>query len=173
MAKGSDFERYVCKKLSVWFQGTEKPYLFWRMPASGGLATISEMNKGLAGDIIPLDEDIKKWWPLSIECKTGYPSTSFWQHFKGLKNFNIELFWKQCTEDAKKSDKYPMLIYRKKGQKPIVGINEIVEDMFDIEHLPSISLYFPKTKDNVVFYDMEQFFNNITPEQLKEQTWHK
>jgi len=165
-AKGSQFERDVCKMLSVWIQGTEKPYLFWRMPASGGLATISELNKDLSGDIMPLDEDIKKWWPFSIECKNGYPNTSFWQHFKGLKNFNIELFWRQCIDDAKKANKYPMLIYRKKGKKPIVGISEYVYKTLR-PNLPFIALNFTGM-EMLFFFDMEQFFKDISPNEIKE-----
>ena len=51
MGKGGDFERQVSKTLTKWLSGREKPYLFWRMPGSGGLATIHEENVGLSGDI--------------------------------------------------------------------------------------------------------------------------
>jgi len=50
-SKGSEFERQTCKDLSKWIQGTEKPYLFWREILSGGLATISELNKNMSMDI--------------------------------------------------------------------------------------------------------------------------
>ena len=96
MGKGADFERQICKDLSKWIQGKEKPYLFWRQPLSGGLATISELNKDMSGDARPIVPEILEWWPFSIECKNGYPSTSFWQHFKNIKTFNIKSFWRQC-----------------------------------------------------------------------------
>ena len=57
MAKGGDFERYIAKQLTVWLTGKSKPYMFWRMPASGGLATIHEECVGLAVDIRSVHED--------------------------------------------------------------------------------------------------------------------
>jgi len=146
--KGSAWERDICKYLSKWIQGSEKPYLFWRQPLSGGLATISELNKDLSGDIRSISPK-SEWWPFSVEAKTGYPKTSFWQHFKDLKHFNIADFWIQCTDDAKKADKYPMLIYRKLRQKPI-----------------SIQMNW-NNLESIVFYSFKDFFNTITPEDIK------
>ena len=123
MGKGGDFEREVSKTLTRWLTGKEKPYMYWRMPGSGGLATIHEENRGLTGDIRSLHPDAEFLTDcFSIECKTGYPRTSFWQHFKNLKNFSIKEFWQQCVNDAYKANKRPMLIYRKKGQQIILGI---------------------------------------------------
>ena len=47
-AKGSAFEREVCKMLNVWLTGKEKPYVFWRSPSSGALATIHIENKDMS-----------------------------------------------------------------------------------------------------------------------------
>jgi hypothetical protein len=51
MGKGGDFEREISKAFTKWLTGVEKPYKFWRMPGSGGLATIHEENTNLSGDI--------------------------------------------------------------------------------------------------------------------------
>ena len=168
-SKGSAWERDVCKFLSVWLTGKEKPYQYWRMPASGGLATISEENADLSGDIRALtpegEEALTQFY--SIECKTGYPHTSFWQHFKDIKGFNIEMFWRQCIGDAKKANKLPMLIYRKKGNNPIIGLNHYWKGL----DLPSIRLTFKKEKGlpPLVFYNMKEFFNIVTPKEMKEK----
>jgi len=166
--KGGDFERDISKFLSKWIQGTVKPYLFWRMPASGGLATIHEENVGLSGDIRSISPK-SEWFTniYSIECKNGYKKTSFWQHFKGIKGFNLELFWRQCIGDAKKADKQPMLIYRKKGNKELVGLDHYWTGL----DLPSIRLIFKKEKGlpPLVFYNMKEFFNIVTPEEMKRK----
>jgi hypothetical protein len=162
---GSSFERDVSKFLSKWIQGTEKPYLFWRMPASGGLATISEENVDLSGDIRSLSPK-SEWFTekYSVECKNGYKKTSFWQHFKKIKGFNLEHFWRQCVDDASKGDKEPMLIYRKKGQKELVGFDHYWTGL----NLPSIRMLFSKEKKlpPLVFYNMKDFFERITPEDI-------
>jgi len=166
--KGGDFEREVSKFLSKWIQGTEKPYLFWRMPGSGGLATIDELNADLSGDIRSISPKSEWFCQIySVECKTGYPKTSFWQHFKNIKGFTIEQFWSQCINDAKRANKNPMLIYRKKGNQPIVGIDYYWTGL----NLPSIRLLFSKEKNlpPLVFYDMEEYFKVVTPSLIKEK----
>ena len=44
MSKGGDNERNVSKFLTKWLTGKEKPYMFWRQDASGGLATVHVEN---------------------------------------------------------------------------------------------------------------------------------
>lgn len=169
--KGSTWERDVCKFLSVWLTGKEKPYQFWRAPMSGGLATISELNSGLSGDIRALTPEAEFLTSIySIECKNGYPKTSFWQHLRGIKNFAIEQFWEQCVRDAFKANKKPMLIYRKKGNQPIVGITNEFK-FFDLLYIQSITLTFndKKALPRLVFYDMKEFFKIITPDIMKEE----
>jgi len=111
-----------------------------------------------------------------VECKNGYPKTSLFQHFANIKNFNIEKFWLQCINDAKKSERHPMLIYKKKGRQPIIGISEEVyyKIMNSLTDLPYLSMKFSKHKlPTVMFYDFKDFFNTITPDILKERLYGK
>ena len=170
MGKGGDFERDVAKDLTLWLTGKKKPYKFWRMPGSGGLATIHEECVDLSGDIRSLDSDGEFLTDIfSIECKNGYPKTSFWQHFKNIKHFNIKEFWIQCCNDAFKSDKKPMLVYRKKGRKPIVGIDYTTfVDIEMITKLSSVILNWNDELDSVVLFDYKDFFEMVKPDNIKE-----
>lgn len=173
MPKGGENERKVAKFLTKWLTGKPKPYMFWRQDASGGLATVHIENIHMTGDICSIHPD-SKWVTdiFSIECKTGYKTTSFWQHFLPVK-FNIEEFWKQTLEDAEKSNKEPMLIYRKKGRKWIVGINKYVNDMLKeyLHEFNSITVKWSNKKyDDCILYDFDCFFS-ITPKQLKDILW--
>ena len=170
--KGGEFEREFSKYLTFWLTGKKKPLAFWRMPGSGSFATISEENSNMSGDIRGITSkgmvitDI-----ISIECKTGYPKTSFWQLFKEIKNFNIKMFWIQCTEDAKKPGKYPVLIYRKLRQEIIIGINKVLDDKLiekksKLDKLPSMEIYW-NDLESIKFYSMKKFFDIITPEDIK------
>jgi hypothetical protein len=143
------------------------------MPASGGLATIHEECAGLAGDIRAVHKDAEFFTDrFCVECKTGYPRTSFWQFFKKTKGFSIEKFWKQTIDEA--GEKQPILIYRKKGNKPLVGIGVmalarlsefvpiynlrmIIIDWGDLDELPPIHLI-----------DMDEFFDMVKPDYVKE-----
>jgi hypothetical protein len=168
MGKGGDFEREISKCLTCWLTGEEKPYAYWRMPGSGSLSTIHEENKDLSGDIVALTPEAEFLTNIfSIECKTGYPTTSFWQHFARIKNFNIEIFWRQCFEDAVKANKYPMLVYRKKGRKPIIGISKYIKDKLNLEELPYLELKFEEKLPILVFFDFNDFLKVVTPQRIR------
>ena len=69
-----------------------------------------------------------------------------------------------------------MLIYRKKGRKPILGIDfkMRLKMMSYLEELPNISMTFPGYDlPEVSFYDYKGFFQRITPEIIKERLWGK
>lgn len=174
MAKGGSFEREVSVDLTIWLTGKRKPYVYWRMPGSGGLATIHEECKDLTGDI----RAIKPYAQFltdkfSIECKTGYPKTNFWQLFKKIKKFDIKDFWQQTCRDADKSDKYPMLIFRKKGQQKVVCIRDL-EDLNltfkipELRQLPTLGVRFGENLPAMVVYDFQDFFNLVNPKDIKE-----
>ena len=183
MSKGGNNEREISKFLTKWLTGKKKPYMFWRQDASGGLATVHIENKHLTGDICSTHPDSKFFTDIfSIEAKTGYPKTSFWQHFTKV-NFALEEFWLQCLEDADKAEKQPMLFYRKKGRKQIVGINRYVQGwlhkkIWRLNHVvvcwspKKIPHYDPKFRQNPtqdsVLYDMSTFFKKVTPDDMRK-----
>ncbi len=79
MANGSKWERDVCKILSKWINGSEKPYVYWRSAGSGSVftSTNGEAGKEFAGDIYAIREEGKPLVSfISIECKSGYDSAS-------------------------------------------------------------------------------------------------
>lgn len=168
--KGSEFERLICKELTIWLTNKKKPYAFWRMPASGALATLHE-NQNLSGDIIGLTEEAKYYTnKISIECKTGYPNTSVWQHFKNIKNFGIKQFWKQCVSDALLAEKMPMLIYRRRGKQIIVGIKreDYNKNKRLLSKLVSMSIKFKNDElPEIIFFGFVDFFKNISPAKMK------
>lgn len=113
--KGSEFERLICKQLSLWISGGERTDLLWRSSISGGRAT-RRQQKGenvqvQLGDICAVD-------PMGhsltdqfyIECK----------HYKdiGLQSFILKnmgplaYFWKDTKEKAIQYKRQPMLIGR-------------------------------------------------------------
>lgn len=172
MGKGPDFEREIAKFLTKWASGSTKPYWYWRLLGSGSVATVSEENKELSGDLHALNPQACFLTDrFSIECKSGYPDTKFHQHFKGIKTFKIEEFWEQTVRDANRSTKFPLMIFRRKGMKPIAGIDLVIQMQVGhlLKNVPYISLGNWKNKDlsPIYFYDMRTFFERITPEHIK------
>lgn len=81
-AKGSSYEREICRMLSEWWSGGRRDDIFWRSSASGGRATVrSKSGKatfGQYGDIAavdPVGQPLTR--TLCFELKRGYTKYSF------------------------------------------------------------------------------------------------
>jgi len=114
-AKGSAYEREVCKALSLWVSHNKREDLFWRSAMSGGRATVGRRaGKDLAhhaGDI-------------SATHRLGHALTDqFYVECKRYADLKIEsgvlrgvgklaAFWKETCKQATIHKKLPMLIAR-------------------------------------------------------------
>jgi len=167
-AKGSGYERDICKMLTMWLTGKDKPYVWWRSPSSGALATITAQNPNLTGDIISvLPEGNFLTDRFSIEIKTGYPKSSFNKFFSNAKNNEIEMFWKQAVNDASKSNKEPMMIYKKDRKEPLIFLREVVKNKLpQLEELNYFILKF--NSERVVVFNTNEFFTKTKPSDIME-----
>ena len=78
MAKGSQYERDICRLLSEWWSNGERDDCFWRTSNSGGRATTRKQKgkdtKGQHGDMTATDSHGKPFLDaFTIEMKNGYP----------------------------------------------------------------------------------------------------
>ena len=81
MAKGSNFEREICRKLSTWVSAGIRDDIFWRAAASGAMATTrakgGKSTFGQCGDIQAVHPDGRALLDLvTIELKRGYSKSS-------------------------------------------------------------------------------------------------
>jgi hypothetical protein len=114
-AKGSEFERDICKKLSRWVSHGEREDLFWRSAMSGGRATVGK-KKGKdhakhAGDISathPLGHNLTD--KFYIECKY-YADLKFDSWILNGEG-PLAGFWKVAREQAAEHKLLPMLIVK-------------------------------------------------------------
>lgn len=118
-AKGSAFEREVCKALSRWVTNGEREDVFWRSAMSGGRATVARGKVRQCGDITAVAEEgyefASRWY---VECK----------HVKklGLDQFLIKStgplakFWKIAVREAKKHERNPLMIAKQNGWPVLV-----------------------------------------------------
>ena len=111
-AKGSSFERDICKRLSLWVSGGEEQDCFWRSAMSGGRSTVAgrrgvKLNRQ-AGDITSTSPEghalTDKFY---IECK----------HVKKLDIHGLITgkgalwsFWCEAWGQARSYEKAPFLI---------------------------------------------------------------
>jgi hypothetical protein len=132
-AKGSSFERSVCRSLSLWLSDGERDDLLWRSSMSGGRATVQlakgRVNLSQSGDVSAIGQgayefcertfvEIKHYRALQIDrwmlCGTG----------------NLAKFWSRAVEEADKYGKRPLLVVRQ-NYYPTLAITDASADVFD------------------------------------------
>jgi hypothetical protein len=147
-AKGAQFERDVCKELSLWVSGHAREDLFWRSAMSGGRATVAgRKGKHLAsqaGDISSVDplggNFISKFY---VECKF-YKDLDF----RGLITGKGKLveFWETTKTEALCYHKHPLLI-AKQNKMPVLacltrsGLAQLELNDRPIVTVPRMNLY--------------------------------
>ncbi len=97
--KGCGYERKIAKLISEW-----TGFNMQRTPMSGGWAK--------TGDITPKDPSDMVKFIFNMELKK-HKGWDFNQLIKTRGKGTIDTWWKQCTDDATKSGKIPLLIMSK------------------------------------------------------------
>lgn len=131
MAKGGNFEREICKMLSLWWSAGVTDDVFWRTSNSGGRATVrgrvGKKTFGQYGDIQATDPIGQPLMDLcTIELKRGYTKSTFADLIEDSQTANAKpcmyaQFIKQAQNDAiKASVSWWMLIVKRDRRRPIV-----------------------------------------------------
>lgn len=181
-AKGSSFERKLCKELSLWWTHGEREDVFWRSAGSGARATNAHRSGGsianAEGDIVYSDAIGKPFTDFfCIELKTGYGDWSVMDLLEtNQKVTQFEKFWEQVSESALHSKAFPLLIYRKDRRNTIVAFDfEAWRQIYNhkkasqaLVDVPHIDLHIPYRLGRVYIYKLEDFFEALKPEYLKE-----
>ncbi len=116
-AKGSAFERLVCRKLTEWITGSPTPEIFWRSATSGAKATQDRKagrKSNMGGDIVAVAPEGQQFINrYSIECKDRKTYGKLESIAEGWGP--LLKWWVQCANDAKQTERLPLMIYKAKG----------------------------------------------------------
>ena len=131
-AKGSAFERDVCKKLSFLISDGTRDDLLWRSAMSGGRATVRDRKTAttghVSGDICAVHEDgyafIERFY---CECK----------HYKDLRLQSLLLnatgplydFWVKAKQQGRKYSKTPLLIAKQNAFPTMICMSMVSADL--------------------------------------------
>lgn len=120
-SKGADFEREIVKKLSLWASSGARQDIFWRSPGSGSRHT-AVGNKDAAahaGDICATHELGRLFCEhVIVECKS-YKRWD-WRGFLLTNRGELHTFWEKLSEQARNTQRFPILIAKENGQPPLV-----------------------------------------------------
>jgi len=126
--KGSQFERDVCRQLSLWWSEGENDDVFWRTSQSGGRATTraksGKKTRGQEGDIAATDPSGFVMTKLfTMELKRGYNDSDpihclDWADGMAQQKFDKFL----CQAEAARSrsgSKYWLIIHKRDKRQPM------------------------------------------------------
>jgi hypothetical protein len=142
MAKGSSFERLVCKQLSMWWSAGTRDDIFWRSSNSGGRATVrgksGKSTFGHCGDIAatdPIGQSLLN--KVTFELKRGYSKCSCADLLDQLPNrkpTGFEEFVIQA-QDAAQRAKTPfwVLVQRRDGKKATVFLPYLLYSLIKMD----------------------------------------
>ena len=135
--KGGNFEREICRKLSLWLSANKRDDLFWRSSLSGGRATVAfkkgKQNLTQCGDISSIHPDGNVLTdPYLISCKF-YSDLKIEGAVLGNKG-GISQFWEECVMEAKRYNKKPILIAKQNNTKPFIGLSLESAQDFGVEN---------------------------------------
>jgi hypothetical protein len=122
--KGGEFERYCCKRLSLFITRGRRDDVFWRSSMSGGRATLQLkreiVNLAQSGDMTPIAPE---GYELCARCLFEYKNYADLDIPHGLLKGTGTLakFWRDTQKAATRYSKTPVLI-AKQNRLPAIAI---------------------------------------------------
>lgn len=182
MAKGSSFERKMCKLLSLWWTKGQNDDVLWRSSNSGGRATVrgrqGKRTSGHCGDIAATDPIADPLLRLvTFELKRGYSKCScadLLDQLPGRQPTGFEEFVMQAQQASQRAGTpYWALLQRRDGKKALLFMpKELYKHIRDQHHEhcpgPRAMLHVPVAKgwQNVIGVKLDEFCRWCEPEML-------
>jgi len=167
--KGSKFEIDICRALTKWVTGKEKPEIFWRSSLSGGRATVAA-RKGIQsnalGDISAIDARgdffVKAFF---VECKSYRAiNFSFILEERGL----LLKWWLWTKKQADKAGRIPVVVFKQNGTKTyaMVQHNRKLFAEFDFRNAPHIKIKMNASIAPIYIVPLDTVLRRVAPKQL-------
>ena len=177
--KGPNFERDICKQLSLWWTDEERDDVFWRTSGSGARATTRRKKniktKYEYGDVAftdPLGQPLIDTF--LIELKRGYSNISILDFLdkKSGKDTLILQWWKKAEEERKFAKrKYSMIIFRRNRREACVLMERSLSGKLEYEGgIPMQWICISIESKDVMKFDiflLNDFFIWVSPESIK------
>jgi hypothetical protein len=170
MAKGSSFERQICKTLSLWWTNGERDDVFWRTAGSGAMAT-SRRKRGSTtllqhGDIQAVDPIGKPLTDLmTLELKRGYNQCTLSDMFDSPRSKGKQRFAKfieQAQRSAEAAGTPFWAVIHKRDQKRITITLPAKFDTFGLRRA-IVWIAILTDEEKFIQFDFEEFLNALDP----------
>ena len=179
MSKGGGYEIKICRKLTEWVTGKQKPEIFWRSGGSGAQATAAYKRgdpSHMGGDIMAVDKDGVFFTLLfSVEAKNRKSFSLNLSHLiKGTKagdkhTSSAFSWWEKTVVDAERWDKTPLFIFKSNFTPDFIMYPPVVRSMmvdwFGAE--PDTRLVYGGVGSIVL---LDSFLELVDPKVLRDNT---
>lgn len=152
-AKGSDFERLMCKRISLWLSGGESEDLIWRNKGQPNRRIQGRRRLEQFGDAHAIS-GAAEWFMsrYNIEFKNVAELDLLEQVDKPKKKESLIItHWKQCTYDAEETGRRPMLIQKRSFGEPFIMAEMFLADSLDVPRSKRIDFVDHAGKDVTIF----------------------
>jgi hypothetical protein len=194
VAKGSNFEREICRKLDCWWEGCKDPEdsIFWRSTTSGARATVrarkGKRTHGQCGDVTNIHPRGKRLLELiTLELKRGINKavlTDLVDRSKRSKQTIIEEFFQKARDGCKNSGSFAWAIIHKRDRRNamIYYPHRLMKALVQAGSFPepicpfmTIDTFFREKRDGkrklvreiVCVTTLSKFLDCVTPETIK------
>lgn len=167
--KGSQFERDICRTLSLWFTENENDSVFWRTSQSGGRAKLrgrkGKQTSGQHGDISAIDPiGVPLINAITFELKFGYTGSSIQDLFDRTTSKNELLSWvAQVQESQEQGCTKDWLIIWKRNRSELMCFSERL--LFDFVK-PEVFAMLKHQKGKAIYMFPFADFLRIKPSRL-------
>ncbi len=128
-AKGGEFERKICKRLSLWISDNMRDDLFWRSAMSGGRASLvakrlpNKKRYNQCGDISAISREGQDFLDVFfIECKflKSLQIDAWIYGHEGL----LPKLWDKALQEAMDHDRVPLVIAKQNNKQELILTND-------------------------------------------------
>ena len=178
MGKGSDFERSLCKKFSLWWTNNERDDVFWRTSQSGGRATErkkkGKMTAGSYGDMMSVSKVGKPFEDIFVmEFKKGYTKElSILSIVDGKKKSVLLDWWIKNEKIVSESGrKFGLIVFRRDYRHTCIVMNLELFNLLiyyckEPQGIDLIDVYFTGIGGRLIIMQLDFFLNWCSPETL-------
>lgn len=176
--KGSEFERKIAKKLSLWWTEGNRDDIFWLTSGSGARATVRAKKniktKYQYGDISftdPLGKSLIDYF--LIELKTGYPDLGIMLLIDGKQKSPVLVKWWNKAKEEKEFGKRKavLLVIKRDYKHPVMVFDQktfsIIESYVGTWEKDIISIYLTAIKRNLVVVSLYLFLEYCSSETMR------
>lgn len=173
MPKGGQFERDICRELSLWWSHGKQDDVFWRTSTSGGRATTrakkGKKTFGAHGDIQAVRPEGRVLLDrITLELKRGYNRFTPYDVVDAKKAPWVEFVNQVCRDAQRAGTPYWMLIHRRDKRCAVVtipwGLYQELRALSFVE--PVMTVWSEVLSDTVLCFRLGDFLHEVAPEDV-------